>query len=114
VLSPTGRVILTFPSPEIQDYMAREKPSDVQVIDESIELADVLGATSLKPVYFSYCNIFGKNDYVHLVLAADRRFSGDARGHNAWQWIASRIRKYRWRLANRVFLARLRRRHLAD
>jgi SAM-dependent methyltransferase len=114
ILSPAGRVVLTFPSPEIQAYMARERRSDVQVIDEHIELPEILGATSLKPVYFCYRNIFGKNDYVHLVFAADRSFSSDATGSGVFAWMGSRIRKYRWRLANRALLGRLRRGKLAD
>ncbi len=112
-LVSTGRVILTFPSPEIQDYMAREKASDVQVIDERVELSDILGVTSLRPLYFCCCDIFGKNDYVHLVLTADRTFSAEGPKPGPTRWMGSRLRKYRWRLGNRLFLRRLKRRNLA-
>jgi SAM-dependent methyltransferase len=114
LLSGSGRVVLSFPSPEIQAYMKAHQPDDVQVIDESIELTDLLGVTSLKPLYFSYCNIFGKNDYVHVVLAADRPCKADGDGLTPLQWVASRLKKYRWRFGNLGFLRRVRRKGIVE
>ena len=114
VLSESGRVILTFPSPEIQEYMAANKADQVQLIDESIELGDLLNATSLKPLYFSYCDIFGRNDYVHAVFAADRSFANRPEKQNPTAWVIRRLRKYRWRLGNLAFLRRLKRKDLLD
>jgi protein-L-isoaspartate O-methyltransferase len=114
LLSGSGRVILTFPSPEIQEYMRTEQPDDVQVIDESIELTDLLSVTSLKPLYFAYCDIFGKNDYVHVVLSAERPCSARAGGMSPLQWVVSRLRKYRWRFGNLGFLRRVKRKGIVD
>lgn len=107
VLKESGRVVLSFPSPEVQAYMASHQPDDIQVIDESIEAGDILSATSLKLLYFSYCDIFGKNDYVHAVLTPARPFAGIGGKRGLIDWFRSRIRKYRWRAANRGFLRRL-------
>ena len=114
ILSKDGRVVLTFPSPEVQAYMKANQPDDVQVIDESIELTDLLQSTSLRPYYFSYCDIFGKNDYVHVVLTKDRSFSVLGDRLSGLHWVRSRVRKYRWRLENLGFLRRLKRRNLTD
>jgi len=114
LLSGSGRVILSFPSPEIQEYMKAHQPDDVQVIDESIELTDLLSVTSLKPLYFSYCDIFGRNDYVHVVLTAERPCTAHAEGLPPLQWITSRLKKYRWRLGNLGFLRRVKRKGLVE
>jgi SAM-dependent methyltransferase len=113
-LSDTGRVILTFPSPEVQAFMTANKPDDMQVIDESVELDDILRATSLKLLYFAYRHIFGKNDYVHVVLSTDRSFSETGKGQSTLGWLLYRLRKYRWRLGNLAFVRRLKRKGLAD
>lgn len=114
LLNKTGRLILTFPSPEIQEYMKDHQPDDVQVIDESIELTDLLGVTSLKPLYFRYCDIFGTNDYVHAVLAKDRPCKVHGDGLTPLKWIASRFKKYRWRLRNLGFLRRVKRKGIVE
>ena len=114
VLSNHGMVVLTFPSPEIQEYMRSTQPGDVQVIDEAIELSDLLGVTSLKPLYFSYQSILGKNDYVHFVLSVTRPFAHAGREITGLKWVQNRIRKYRWRLSNLGFLRRLRRKKITS
>jgi SAM-dependent methyltransferase len=114
LLSASGRVILTFPSPEIQEYMKSHQPEDVQVVDESIELTDLLAVTSLKPLHFSYRNVFGTNDYVHVVLATDRPCSARGGRLTPLRWLASRLKKYRWRLGNLGFLRRVRRKGILE
>ena len=114
LLSESGRLMLSFPSPEIQEYMKTHQPDDVQVIDESIELTDLLSVTSLKPLYFRYCDIFGKNDYVHAVLSTERPCAARGGGLTPLQWISSRLRKYRWRLGNLGFLRRVKRKGIVD
>lgn len=107
VLSPAGRIILTFPSPEMQTYLEREKPDALQLHEEKIELRDILDATGLKPVYFSYRNVFGRNDYVHLVLSANREYSPQPGKISPLRWMGRRLKKYAWRLSNLRFLRRL-------
>jgi 2-polyprenyl-3-methyl-5-hydroxy-6-metoxy-1,4-benzoquinol methylase len=104
VLSPGGRIILTFPSPEMQTYLEREKPEALQLHEEKIELADILAATTLKPIYFHYKSIFSPNDYVHLVLTTQRDFSPHPSKVSPLRWMVRRWKKYRWRLSNMGFL----------
>jgi SAM-dependent methyltransferase len=113
VLSQSGRVILTYPTPEYQEHMTLNKPDDMQVIDESIEIDHIVGATSLKLVYFCYVDVSGRNDYVHVVLAVDRPYT-ESLEQDLFGWLVHRIKKYRWRLGNLTFLRRLRRRNLTD
>jgi hypothetical protein len=94
----------------MKDY----QPDDVQVIDESIELTDLLAVTSLKPLHFSYRDVFGTNDYVHVVLARKRQCAARGDDLGPLQWIASRIKKYRWRFGNLGFLRRVRRKGILN
>jgi 2-polyprenyl-3-methyl-5-hydroxy-6-metoxy-1,4-benzoquinol methylase len=107
VLSPGGTMILTFPSPEMQTYLEREKPDSLQLHEEKIEIADILHATSLKPIYFRYESVFGTNDYVHMVLTARREYSSHPQRIAPLRWMIHRLKKYRWRLSNRRFLRRI-------
>ncbi|NIM18897.1 MAG: methyltransferase domain-containing protein [Candidatus Latescibacteria bacterium] len=107
VLSPDGRVILTFPSPEMQEHLETEKPEAMQLHEEKVEATDILGVTSLKPIYFAYQNVFGTNDYVHFVLAARREYSTHGSAVSLLRRFLRRLRKYRWRIANAAFLRKI-------
>lgn len=106
-LSPGGRIILTYPTPEHQGYLEANTPDVLQVVDEHVELTDILGVTKLKPVYFAYRDVWGKNDYVHFVLSGDRSYRPSFDGCSVVDKIRNRIRKYRWRFSNALFLRRL-------
>ena len=110
LLSDKGRVVLTFPSPEHQEYLTCEKPEARQLIDESIELGDILGVTALKLLNFSYRDIFGVSDYINVVLTADRSFSAQSPRKSFFDWLRYRIRKYRWRFRNLLFVRSMGRR----
>lgn len=76
-LSNQGKLILTFPSPEYQSYLRKNKPEEVQPIDEDIEvdlIQELASITSTKIVKYSYKSIFKKNDYVHVVLSKEPVF----------------------------------------
>jgi SAM-dependent methyltransferase len=106
---PGGRVLLTYPSPEVQAHIAANSPDIMQVVDENIELSEITEATSLKPVYFAYRDIWGRNEYVHLVLTNDRSYLDGVGKESLGEKIAYRIRKYRWRFSNYFFLRRINR-----
>ena len=106
-LLPEGRIILTYPTPEHQEYLKANTPDVLQVVDEHVELTDILGVTKLKPVYFAYRDIWGKNDYVHFVLSGDRSYRPFFDGGSVADKIRNRTRKYWWRFSNALFLRRL-------
>lgn len=106
-LTPGGRIILTFPSPEMQAYLEAENPDALQMHEEQIEITDILGVTSFKPVYFCYKSVFGSNDYVHLVLSERRSFSASPAKPSPVQWLIRRLKKYGWRMSNARFLRKI-------
>ncbi len=110
ILAPGGRVLLTYPSPEYQEHLRIHKPEALQLIDETLHLPHILSATSLKPIYLSYRDVWGRNQYVHLVLDADRRYSDDPHPGSPWAKLSYRLRKYRWRFGNLLFLRKVKRR----
>ena len=64
-------MVLTFPSPQDQRYHRAEKPEELQVIDEVIELSDLLALadeTGLSLRHFSLEDVWLKNQYAHCVL----------------------------------------------
>lgn len=107
VLTQDARVIITYPSPEMQVYMAEEEPEGMQLLEEQIEIEDILGATSLKPLYFGYQSIWGENDYVHFVLTPRRDCKPNSVRRSFLETLVNRIKKYRWRFSNRGFTRKL-------
>lgn len=109
-LNDPGIVVLTYPTPEHQEYLKASEPQNLQVVDERVEFDRLLGATDLLPVLFQYKNVWRENDYAHVVLTTSRRYAPAPLSRTFGEWLAHRLRKYRWRLANIAFLRRLRRR----
>jgi 2-polyprenyl-3-methyl-5-hydroxy-6-metoxy-1,4-benzoquinol methylase len=107
VLTPAGRIILTFPSPEMQSYLENENPEAMQLHEEKIEITDILAVTKLKPIYFCYKSVFSANDYVHIVLSARREFSPSPPTLSPLRWVVRRMKKYSWRMSNSSFLRRI-------
>jgi 2-polyprenyl-3-methyl-5-hydroxy-6-metoxy-1,4-benzoquinol methylase len=76
-LSDRGTLVMTTPSPQHQEYLRANKPEGLQVVDETIELADVtalartLDATVIR---YDWVGIWHTGDYVHTVLARAPRF----------------------------------------
>ena len=109
-LAAPGRVILTYPSPEYQEYLKKYDPKALQLVDETIELADILRHTSLRPCYFRYKHVWHKNQYVHLVLTSDPLFRNESVIPAVGGRFRYRVRKRLWRYRNRAFLKRMKRR----
>lgn len=107
LLSTNGVVLVTFPSPEYQEYNKKYDPSILQVVDEALTISDVLANTSLKPLYFSYLDVWGKNQYIHLVLALEIDYKPMALKLSVPRKIAYRIKNRLWRYGNIIVLRRL-------
>lgn len=71
VTSDRAKLILTYPSPEYQIYLQQHNPKELQIIDEVIEI-DSLIPLALKSgfylEYFTYIDIWKKNQYIHCVF----------------------------------------------
>ena len=107
VLAPSGRVLITHPSPEHQRYLKEHRPEALQVVDETVYLADILDATTLKLLSFEYKDIFCKNQYIHLVLTNDIEYTDIQDAGTGSSWLGYRIRKYLWRWSNAAFVRRV-------
>jgi SAM-dependent methyltransferase len=110
VLSVPGLVLITYPSPEYQAYLRAHEPKSLQLVDEIVELDDLLRRTSLKLVHFAYQHVWTRNQYVHVVLSNDRSYSADPVAVSAVGRFEYRVKKRLWRLRNRSFLERIKRR----
>lgn len=71
VLADQSTLVVTFPSPAYQDYLAKEKPEELQIVDEKIELPDLLElalSNGLAVKHYSLEDVWLNNQYVHCVL----------------------------------------------
>jgi len=101
-LNNRGRIILAYPSIEYQKHLKKNNPSAMQIIDEEVELSFLLKHTSLRPLYFSYNNVWGYNQYVHLVLQSGIEFSEPLKS-GIIDYFVYRFKKYSWRIKNYRF-----------
>jgi 2-polyprenyl-3-methyl-5-hydroxy-6-metoxy-1,4-benzoquinol methylase len=107
-LEPDGVALLTFPSPEYQEYLKANDPSALQVVDETVELSDLLAHTSLKVHHFAYRDAWNRNQYVHLALVSGLTYVPGGVPRNLYWRIGYKLRKYVWRFSNASFVARIR------
>ncbi len=66
-----ARVLLTFPSPVYQRYLADHDPGELQPVDESVELEEierVAGAAGWSVSAWRYVDVWMTNQYVHCEL----------------------------------------------
>ena len=71
-LSASGTIAITTPSKLHQQYLAREQPSGLQIVDETVDLPDLLALAkdvSGTVVYFKLVSIWNINDYAHTIIA---------------------------------------------
>ncbi|UCH85563.1 MAG: methyltransferase domain-containing protein [Candidatus Latescibacterota bacterium] len=108
-LTDEGKILLTFPSPQYQRHLKAKHPDRLQVVDETVELTDITESTSLRPQYFSSCDVWEKNQYNHVVLITDRAHDPTPVEMTFLGRLRYRFSKRLWRFKNRSFLARLRR-----
>lgn len=107
LLGPRGVVLLTYPSPEYQEYLRRDRPELLQVVDETLRLSEILAITSLRPAYFTYVDAGERNQYVHLVLASAADYSPESPPINCAGRAIRRARKTLWRFRNEAFLRKV-------
>jgi 2-polyprenyl-3-methyl-5-hydroxy-6-metoxy-1,4-benzoquinol methylase len=77
--SSSGKIILTYPSPEYQKYLQSSKPEGLQIIDNIIELETLIAEASIagfKLYHYSLETIWRKNDYVHVIFQKDSEDNG--------------------------------------
>lgn len=101
-----GLVVITLPSPEYQKYLKEYQPENLQVIDETLSIPEVLSATSLFPLYFSYRDAWGRNQYIHLILSSKVDYT-PVQEKSLLQAIVFKIRNLLWHLSNVFFLHRI-------
>ncbi len=99
LLAPSGLVLITYPSPEYQEFIRRNNFEELQIVDESIKLSDILNITYLDPLYFVYKNIWGMNQYVHLVLKSGIDYYPVVR-KNILKKIEYKVKGSIWRIKN--------------
>ena len=69
------KLILTYPSPEYQLYLQQNEPEELQIIDEIIEIEHLLPLAvkyGFNLEYFTYLDIWKKNQYIHCVFSKQR------------------------------------------
>jgi trans-aconitate 2-methyltransferase len=112
-----AHVVLTYPSPQYQNYLRTENPRELQIVDNTIELEPLLacaGRFGFCLKYFKMEDVWMANQYVHVVLQSGvtLRPLGDDVSNSIPKRIASlpygicrRIaRRYRqWKYVDRVF-----------
>jgi SAM-dependent methyltransferase len=70
--APNASLVFTFPTPEYQEYLKANRPTELQPVDESIQVGDL--STELCPhgfelVSFQYKDVWRTNQYAHAVFA---------------------------------------------
>lgn len=74
-LSAAGALsILTYPSPQYQRWLQRNRPQELQIIDNIVELPTLLaeaGAAGYSLRHYSLEDVWMRNQYVHCVLQTD-------------------------------------------
>lgn len=72
--APNALLILTYPSPQYQRHLRRNKPQELQIIDNVVELPTLLaeaGAAGYSLRHYSLEDVWMRNQYVHGVLQTD-------------------------------------------
>ncbi|MGE0825984.1 MAG: class I SAM-dependent methyltransferase [Candidatus Binatia bacterium] len=88
-------LILTYPSPQYQRYLAEHDPGALQIIDNVIELHDLIEEASSAGYsirHYSLETVWHKNEYVHCVLQTDDAISPrEVDERNWWGKITRRV-----------------------
>lgn len=74
VCTSRATVVLTYPSPQYQTYLQNEKPSELQIIDNRIELGQLMeeaGRSGWHLRHFSLEDVWLQNQYCHAVFCTD-------------------------------------------
>lgn len=76
-LAPEGVLILTTPSPLHQQHLQQHNPAALQIVDETVELADIANlATALQGTLTHYRleHCWRSNQYLHVVIEKAPKF----------------------------------------
>lgn len=76
-LSDGGTLVMTTPSPLHQRYLRTDKPQELQVVDETLELSDVTELADrldASVIRYEWVGIWHANDYVYTVISRAPRF----------------------------------------
>lgn len=70
--------VMTYPSPQFQRFLEEERPENLQIVDQTIHLEELLDASepagfSLR--HYSLETVWKRNQYVHCVLQTDDALS---------------------------------------
>lgn len=71
-------ILINIPNPRYIEYMQREKPETLQVIDQPVELsslAENADRSVLEIIYFEKYSIWEQNDYDFIVMRKKQQFS---------------------------------------
>ena len=108
-LNESGVFILSYPTPEYQQYLMTHKHIALQIIDQKLELTEIISKTNLKPFYFGYQNIWSENQYIHLVLKKNISYSDVDVKEGLLTLFRLRFNKYFWYFKNIAFRRKLNR-----
>lgn len=112
VMSDQSFVVLTYPSPQFQEYLKEFDPDSLQIIDQVIDREKLL--RTVQPIGFSLRHysletIWKRNQYVHCVLQTDRTLGEPRCDQPSFvERIQGRLQKLvrplrRWKYIHRVF-----------
>jgi trans-aconitate 2-methyltransferase len=71
---PDRVLLLTYPSPEYQRYLMQERPDELQIVDNVIEIEALFGEASAAGWHlrsFSYVDVWRENQYIHAAFLKD-------------------------------------------
>ncbi|MGH7646485.1 MAG: class I SAM-dependent methyltransferase [Gemmatimonadaceae bacterium] len=114
--APNATLLLTYPSPQYQRWLQRNRPQELQIIDNVVELPTLLaeaGAAGYALRHYSLEDVWMRNQYVHAVLQTDAEVAAPARTQpTLGQEIGDRVQRAtrraflvpwrRWRFVTRV------------
>lgn len=101
LLKPNGIILLSFPSPEFQNYLQKNHKEKLQIIDECIEIDELLQESKMKLKYFNYVDVFEKNQYIHVVLSKNIEYTAEKTDRNLYERFLYKIENFLWRQKNK-------------
>ncbi|HEY7894586.1 MAG TPA: class I SAM-dependent methyltransferase [Gemmatimonadaceae bacterium] len=114
--APNAMLVLTYPSPQYQRWLQANRPQELQIIDNVVELPALLdetGAAGYGLRHYSLEDVWMRNQYAHCVLQTDEAVATPARAERSLgQEIGQRVQRAtrnaflvpwrRWRFVTRV------------
>ena len=76
-LSSTGRIFISFPTPNFLEYLKINHPENLQPVDEHVTLNDInilAQDTSSKPLYYRKISVWRPSDYAHAIVSRTSDF----------------------------------------